>query len=41
MAAFGTLDEKGEAVRALKALKQKGSAVAYTREFKRYSALTG
>jgi hypothetical protein len=41
MAAFRTLNKKREAIRALKALKQKGSAVAYTCEFKRYLALIG
>src|SRR4051794_7914870 len=37
---FGVMDEKSEAERAIQALKQKGSATAYTREFMRYSTRT-
>jgi len=36
-AGFGTLDEKGDAVRSLVELRQKGSAVVYTQKFKRHS----
>jgi len=39
-AGFETLDEKGDAVRSLEGLRQKGLAMAYTREFKRHSKQT-
>jgi len=39
-AAFGVLNEQQEAVWAIQLLQQKGSIVAYTREFQRYSTNT-
>ena len=36
-AAFGVLNEQQEAVWAIQLLQQKGSIVAYTRDFQRYS----
>ena len=39
-AAFGVLDEQQEAVRSIQLLRQKGSTVAYTRDFQRYSTNT-
>ena len=37
---FGDVDARRNAVRALEALKQKGSAVAYTAEFQQHAPLT-
>ena len=37
---FGIMDERREAERAIESLKQKGSAVSYTRDFQRYSTKT-
>lgn len=37
---FGVMDERKEAERAIEALRQKGSATAYTRDFQRYSTRT-
>lgn len=37
---FGVMDERREAERAIEALRQKGSATAYTRDFQRYSTRT-
>ena len=38
--AFGVLDEQQEAICAIQLLQQKGSTVAYTRDFQRYSTNT-
>ncbi|ELR02084.1 hypothetical protein GMDG_05244 [Pseudogymnoascus destructans 20631-21] len=37
---FGDIDERRNTVRALQALKQRGSAVAYTAEFQQHATLT-